>query len=185
MSKTKKGSLHKNSRIIIRGGYWVYRKIKSFFVSIYWLPYYLYNKFKHQQQAVFCECLMGYDGYHLKKNNWGDDINLFFFELITDKRFIFIPFEQTLLKVPWYSFKVPSCWVEFTKHADYWSFKYLDFYESIGNVNNNSVKLYLEDRETARTVREHLSGWRPSSINYRELLSFFPFELSKKRQLGN
>ena len=27
---------------------------------------------------------MGYDGYHVKKNNWGDNINLFFFGSITD-----------------------------------------------------------------------------------------------------
>lgn len=309
----------------MRWGYWAYRKIKAFFVSIYWLPYYLYNKMKYQQQAVFCECFMGYDGYHVKKNNWGDDINLFFFERITGKRFIFIPFEQTLLKVPRYSligsiigygnlknviiygsgiknpnvrligkpkkiysvrgpktreillanhidcppnygdpvlllpmfyhpsiskkykfgfvpneatsevdvltcikkmgiaegdyliihmteyhkwtniiddilscdnivseslhglvvaeaYKVPSCWVEFTKHAEYWPFKYLDFYESIENVDNSSVKLYQEDCAAMRTVREHLSNWKPSSINCQELLSFFPFDLSKKQQ---
>lgn len=68
MPKTKKSFLYKSSRVIVRGWYWICRKIKAFLVSIYWFPYYLYSKFKYQQQAVFCECFMGYDGYHLKKN---------------------------------------------------------------------------------------------------------------------
>jgi pyruvyltransferase len=266
---------------------------------------------------------MGYDGYHVKKNNWGDDINLFFFESITDKKLIFIPFEQTLLKVKRYSligsiigygnlnnliicgsgiknpkvrligkprkvlsvrgprsreillannidcpanygdpalllpvfyhpsvskkfkygfvpneatneadvltciknmgiaegeyliihmteyhewtdiiddilscdnivseslhgiivaetYKIPSCWVEFTRHADYWPFKYLDFYESIGKVGCDSVKLYRDDCENGEVVIKSLLNWEEVSIDYQKLLSFFPFEVSEK-----
>ena len=322
MGKVIKGSVFKY-RIVMRGGYWVYQKIRAFFVSIYWLPYYLYNKVKYKQQAIFCECFMGYNGYHVKKNNWGDDTNLFFFESIIDKKFIFIPFERTLLKVNRYSligsiigygnlknviicgsgiknpkirligkpqkvysvrgpktreillanhidcppnygdpalllpifyhpsvskkyrygfvpneatneddvimcvknmgivegdyliihmveyhdwtdivddilscdyivseslhglivaetYKIPSCWVEFTMHAKYWSFKYLDFYESIGKSNYESVKLYQEECKMERDVTRCLLNWRNASIKYQKLLTFIPFELAEK-----
>lgn len=57
MPKTKKSFLYKSSRVIVRGWYWICRKIKAFLVSIYWFPYYLYSKFKYQQQAVFVNVL--------------------------------------------------------------------------------------------------------------------------------
>ena len=168
MPKTKKSFLYKSSRVIVRGWYWICRKIKAFLVSIYWFPYYLYSKFKYQQQAVFVNVL------------W--DMMAIIWRRISCDHIISESLHGLVIAE---TYRVPSCWVEFTRHADYWPFKYLDFYESIGNVNNNSVKLYLEDCEAVSTVREHLSSWKPSSISYQELLSFFPFELSEKRQLGN
>lgn len=69
VSKVTK-NLVKKYRIVMRGVLGI-SKDKSFFVSIYCIPNYLYNRLKYQQQVVFCECFMEYDGYHVKKNNLG------------------------------------------------------------------------------------------------------------------
>ena len=78
------------------------------------------------------------------------------------------------------TYKIPSCWVEFTMHAEYWSFKYLDFYESIGKSNDGSVKLYQEECKMEKDVTRCLLNWRNASINYQKLLTFLPFELAEK-----
>ena len=67
-----------------------------------------------------------------------------------------------------------------TRHADYWSFKYLDFYESIGKVGCDSVKLYRDDCEIGKVVVKSLLNWEEVLIDYQKLLSFFPFKLSEK-----
>lgn len=92
----------KSKRIFGRGIDWLSRKIKQPFVTVYWIPYYLYKKVTCHDDAVFCECFLRFHGYRVKKNNWGDDINAFFFQTVSDKQFVFMPFDRTLLKVKRY-----------------------------------------------------------------------------------
>lgn len=73
------------------------------------------------------------------------------------------------------AYGVPSVWVEFTQHNDYWSFKFLDFYESIGKYGMSSLKMYegFDFEDVMRTKDE----WQPGRIDYDTLLSYFPFEI--------
>jgi len=69
-------------------------------VTLAWLPilsYYLIrNKIRHD--IVFCECSVLLRCFSVKKNNWGDDINKYFMEYATGKKFVFIPYNSLLFK---------------------------------------------------------------------------------------
>jgi len=70
--------------------------------SIWWLIVIGCYKIRNlvKKDVVFCECFVKIRGFQIKmrKNNWGDDINKYFFEWITGKKFVFIPYERTFIR---------------------------------------------------------------------------------------
>ena len=72
------------------------------------------------------------------------------------------------------AFYVPSVWVEFIQHQSFWSFKYEDFYESIGKYNMESVKIFHDN--SAEAVFEALKNWKCGEISCDGLLDAFPFD---------
>lgn len=307
---------------IKKKGMWILRKISTIFITVYWLPFYCLKKHSIQN-TIFCDCFVMFEGYALKKNNWGDDLNFSFLNDIVDVDFSFIPFDRTLMRVKRYlligsiigfgnldntiicgsgiknpyiklkgvpkkiysvrgpktrevllknniecpqcygdpalmlpvfykpeiskkykygfipneatlmsevmscvsrmglkkdeyliidmksynewteiidkilscdnivseslhglivaeTYHVPSVWVEFDAHVDYWSFKYLDFYESIGKYNEHS--LMLKPNEDVKFIVEHaLAKWEEANIDYSKLLSYFPFPVCRNK----
>ncbi len=78
------------------------------------------------------------------------------------------------------TYNIPCVWVEFIDHNtapfnDDWSFKFRDFYESIGKHNMASIKLY-EGYDFAQLLKLK-DQWRPGTIDYAKLLSLFPFPI--------
>ena len=75
------------------------------------------------------------------------------------------------------TYNIPCVWVEFINHntAHDWSFKFRDFYESIGKHNMTSIKLY-EGYDFGELLKLK-DDWRPGTIDYEKLLSLFPFPI--------
>lgn len=78
------------------------------------------------------------------------------------------------------SYGIPSVWTELIDHTnvfnnDDWSFKFIDFYESIGKYGMSSLKLY--ECFSFEEILKAKDKWKPGKINYAELLSLFPFEI--------
>lgn len=76
------------------------------------------------------------------------------------------------------TYGVPSIWVEFIEHPVDWNFKFLDFYESIGKYNMESIKLY-QNFDWDEIIAA-LQSFQPSKIDREKLLSVFPFEIKKE-----
>lgn len=74
------------------------------------------------------------------------------------------------------TYGIPSVWVEFVEHKEHWSFKFEDFYCSIGKYHEASIKLYLDN--DINNIFNAVKGWKVGNINYDEMLKDFPFELS-------
>ena len=77
------------------------------------------------------------------------------------------------------TYGIPSVWAEFIEHKPgrfnaEWSFKFRDFYESIGKHNMTSLKLY-EGFSFDELLRMRES-WQPGEIDYTKLLEAFPFK---------
>lgn len=53
-----------------------------------------------QKKIIICECFMFRQNGKFQKNNWGDDLNKYFFEFITDKYVINIPFTSINKEIP-------------------------------------------------------------------------------------
>lgn len=83
------------------------------------------------------------------------------------------------------AYGIPCAWVEFVPHSTGdlprpttrdWTFKYRDFYASVGKTGMAPLQLYamegLPDLDALR------SAWKPARIDFRELLSCFPFPLA-------
>lgn len=83
------------------------------------------------------------------------------------------------------TYNIPCIWVEFTDHSpdkiiwgaqyDDWSFKFRDFYESIGKHDMKSIKLY--EGIDFDVLLEEKRRWRPGKIDYEKLLGYFPFKI--------
>lgn len=71
----------------------VKKRIKN---TIIWAPALLYYNVRSFlfRDVVFCECYIKHDGIRFKKHNWGDDLNYYFFNYISGKRFVFIPYKE-------------------------------------------------------------------------------------------
>ena len=72
------------------------------------------------------------------------------------------------------TYGIPNVWVEFKEHQDYWSFKFQDFYESIGKRSEQIIHLPLE----SKSVYYKKMNWRKGNIKYDNILSLYPFEIS-------
>ena len=66
------------------------------------------------------------------------------------------------------AYGIPCVWVEFQKHPEYWNFKFEDFYESIGKMGEQIIKLYLNEYEDI--VYEKIHSWKKSDIDYTGIL---------------
>ena len=78
------------------------------------------------------------------------------------------------------TYGIPNIWAEFIDHTtgefnQDWSFKFRDFYESIGKHNMSSFKLYkgYDFDDLLRTC----DNWHPGKIDYAQLLDDFPFTI--------
>jgi len=80
----------KKIKFLVQG----YRKTCQIISDIIWTPYlFLRIKFSKQRPVFFEGCVYTI-GYRMKKVNWGDDIDKFFFEYVTKLPFIFVPFRK-------------------------------------------------------------------------------------------
>lgn len=87
----------RNSKIIITP----YRFIRKTLLTLLWYPKVLFYRYeiKRNQNIVLSECFVFFDALgKFRHNNWGDDINKYFMEYITNKKFIFIPYSETFVK---------------------------------------------------------------------------------------
>lgn len=50
-----------------------------------------------KQDFIYTEGYFSFSWFRFKKNNWGDDLNKYFFEYVTNKKIINYPFSKTLL----------------------------------------------------------------------------------------
>lgn len=302
----------------------IYRILRKVLLTIIWYPKLIKYKYenKKNKNIIFCECFVFYSFFgKFKHNNWGDDINKFFMEYITGKKFIFIPYSETFIKpkethysligsiignynlnntviygsgmikkdkiiegtpkkiisvrgpltqkalekkgiacpkcfgdpvillpifytpkkiyssnkigiIPnvgtgvnnivndllknentviidttkyneWTdivdqivscdfiiseslhglivaeTYNVPSIWVEFKEHKSEWNFKFNDFYESVGKLNQNSIKLYNIDYDFNHLLTYKMK-WTQSDIDYNKQFKYFPFKIRKE-----
>lgn len=83
------------------------------------------------------------------------------------------------------AYGVPSAWVEFVPHAPEsllapttrdWTFKFRDFYASIGKTADVPLRLWenASPPDAAMLARR----WKPGQIDFRGILSHFPFPLA-------
>lgn len=75
------------------------------------------------------------------------------------------------------TYGVPNVWVEFKEHVGYWDFKYNDFYASI----QKECQIFRLWKMTDFTVLEdEANSWKQGKIDYRSMLSAFPFKPKRK-----
>lgn len=72
------------------------------------------------------------------------------------------------------TYGIPNVWVEFKDHPDYWNFKFEDYYGSIGK-EEHIIK--LQDLVNTKTIKSKINKWEKGNIDYKKLLSYFPFEI--------
>lgn len=81
-------SIIKNNKLTAN----IYKIIRQHYYDLYWGSF-VKNKNEHND-VVFYEGYCKTKGHSLDKANWGDDLNCFFFEYITNRKFYFVPFTQ-------------------------------------------------------------------------------------------
>lgn len=94
-------------------------------------------------------------------SNWTDII-----DNIVNAKFVLSESLHGLIVAETYG--IPCVWVELKKHSEYWNFKFEDFYESLGKVGEQSVKLYQEEYEDI--ITEKVSSWKKTNINHAKIL---------------
>lgn len=76
------------------------------------------------------------------------------------------------------TYAIPSVWVEFKQHPDFWAFKFNDFYSSI-NKNETSIRFFsINDMSV---IKDKMEKWQQGFIDYELLLDVFPFKYDKRR----
>lgn len=73
------------------------------------------------------------------------------------------------------AYGIPAVWVEFVEHNVEWKFKYLDFYESIGKCDMESIKLY-NGFDIGKLMKKK-EQWIKGKLEFKEMLNYFPFEI--------
>ena len=111
-----------------------------------------------------------------KYNDWRDVIN----EICESKLVVSESLHGLIVAE---SYGIPSVWVEFMEHNADWDFKFLDFYESIGKFNMQSIKLHQTLNWNAVTDAEN--QWQIGSIDYETLLEAFPFNIKNDMKIKN
>lgn len=75
----------------------LYRVVHKILINFYWYFKLLYLKRKPDTIYAYCFVFTTFNG-KIKHNNWGDDINKFFFEEVIDKKIEFVPFDKLWFK---------------------------------------------------------------------------------------
>lgn len=72
------------------------------------------------------------------------------------------------------TYGIPNVWVELQNHPKYWDFKFNDYYESIGKLEQI---IKLQENIDIDLINRKKNEWVKANINYNQLLSYFPFEI--------
>lgn len=75
---------------------YIYRFIKKLILTFFWGGKLILVPKKSDYKYVECFVFFDFLG-RVKKNNWGDDLNKYLFECLTDETLFFIPYEETFL----------------------------------------------------------------------------------------
>ena len=75
------------------------------------------------------------------------------------------------------AYKVPAKWVEFSANVEGWNFKFWDFYESIGKMEESP--LMITEGSSVSDILESLENWRPGVFDVNKLIESCPFDLCK------
>lgn len=70
------------------------------------------------------------------------------------------------------AYGIPSQWVEFGTYVDGWEFKYYDFYESIGKMNEAPLK--ITEATTYEMLMDKKKDWRKGHIDLDKLMDACP-----------
>lgn len=76
------------------------------------------------------------------------------------------------------AYGIPSKWVEFGTYIDGWEFKYYDFYESIGKMNEAPLK--ITETTTYEMLMDRKMDWRSGSIDLDKLMDVSPIVSSSQ-----
>ena len=109
-------------------------------------------------------------------NCWTDII-----DTIVNSRFIISESLHGLIVAEAYG--IPSVWVEFVQHPDFWSFKYQDYYDSIGKLGEESYKLY--ESYDWNSIITNVEKWQKGKIDYINMLNSFPIKADKRKKVQN
>ena len=81
------------------------------------------------------------------------------------------------------AYNIPCVWVEFLDHKNFnddWSFKFRDFYESIGKHDMSSIKLYEGFNFDDLLAKK--DEWHLGRIDYQQLVKYLPFSIKPELQ---
>ena len=70
------------------------------------------------------------------------------------------------------AYGIPSKWVEFGTYADGWEFKYYDFYESIGKMDESP--LHIDETTTCEMLLDKKKDWKKGNIDLDKLMDACP-----------
>lgn len=73
------------------------------------------------------------------------------------------------------TYGIPNVWVECQPHPSYWNFKFEDYYESI-EKEESIIKLH--HGICFDEIDKKISYWKKGKIDYRYLMSLFPFNVA-------
>ncbi len=80
----------KNNYIIRNIYTFVYRLI----ATLFWNSKFLFDRLFHKECLYGCCFVFSTPFGRMKKNNWGDDLNIYLFQLLSKKQIRFVPFEK-------------------------------------------------------------------------------------------
>lgn len=119
------------------------------------------------EKRIVLETNLSYEILHMTQYDlWTDVI-----DKIAQSRYVISESLHGLIIAEAYG--IPAVWVEFTSHPAYWSFKFEDFYESIGKFNMKSIRLYETD--SFDEVAQAAAQWRPGIMNLQKMVENCPF----------
>lgn len=83
------------------------------------------------------------------------------------------------------AYGIPSQWVKFGMYVDGWEFKYYDFYESIGKMNE--APLNITEATTYEMLMDKRKDWRKGNIDLDKLMDACPlsFNATNKTNTSN
>lgn len=76
------------------------------------------------------------------------------------------------------AYGIPSVWIRFSSHIESDTFKYYDFYESIGKFHEQP--LLIDNNTTTAAIIAKAQEWTPGYIDLEPLLEACPFPLNRE-----
>lgn len=77
------------------------------------------------------------------------------------------------------AYKIPSVWIEFIEHPDYWNFKFNDFYESIGKKSKAPIIVY-NNSISLQNIEYEVNTWKCIDLSFDYLDQLNPFEIKEE-----